>query len=74
MALYITVSFEDCIDCEVCCEVCPVTPCVFEMREGVAVVVYPDGCEECMLCTENCPTSAITMSRSEDNFRDIGKV
>ena len=74
MAIYLTVSEEDCIGCEVCVEMCPTTPCVFQMRDILAVVVHSEVCEQCMLCIENCPTDAISMGRSEDVFLDIGEL
>lgn len=64
MALYIMVNEEDCIGCGGCAEMCPTTPCVFEIREHISVVVHGEECEECMLCMENCPTNAITMSHT----------
>ncbi len=74
MAKHIKVSEEDCIACEVCVEMCPTTPCVFEMQKLTAVAVHPALCESCMLCMENCPTDAISMSDSEDIFLDIGEI
>lgn len=62
----IRIDAEDCIGCNLCIEVCPTTPCVFEMRDITAVVVYPDVCERCRLCTDSCPTNAIKISREED--------
>lgn len=44
-----------------CCEVCPVEPNVFEIRDGRAHVANPDECIECGACESACPTEAITM-------------
>jgi len=74
MPVHIRISDEECIGCEVCVEMCPTLPGVFEMDKLTAVVVHPEVCERCMLCIENCPTDAISMSESEDIFLDIGEI
>jgi len=63
---HISVIAEDCIGCELCVELCPATPTVFEMKEITAYAVHPEACEYCMLCIDNCPTDAIKMTRTED--------
>lgn len=68
MAIHIRISQEDCIACELCVEMCPTTPCVFQMVLGSAVVVHQEECEQCMLCVENCPTTAIHMGEKADEF------
>ena len=65
MALVITIIPDDCIECGLCTDVCPASPCVFEVREGITVAANPEACEECMLCIESCPTDAIKMTRDE---------
>jgi len=74
MPLYIKVSEEECIGCGECVEVCPATPCVFELDGILAVAAHPEVCERCMMCIENCPTNAISFSDSEDVFLDIGDI
>jgi NAD-dependent dihydropyrimidine dehydrogenase PreA subunit len=66
MASNLEVIGEDCIGCGLCLEMCPATPCVFEMQDITAIVVHPEECERCMLCVENCPTNAIKMAKLED--------
>ena len=66
MEAHVTVLSEDCIGCGLCVEMCPTTPCVFEMQDISAVAVHPEVCERCMLCVENCPTNAVKMARDED--------
>ena len=62
MEEHVSVNAEECIACGMCVEVCPTTPCVFQMNDVAAVVVHLEVCEECMLCVENCPTNAIVMT------------
>ncbi len=66
MAEPIWIIEEDCIGCNMCIEVCPATPTVFEMNGITAAVVDTDACERCMLCVDNCPTDCIKMAKLED--------
>ena len=68
MAVRIEVINEECIDCDLCMEMCPATPCVFEIVEGKVVAVNPEACEECGLCVEHCPTNAIRYAQDEDTL------
>ena len=74
MPVYLRIDGEDCIGCGLCVEMCPTTPCVFEMEDVTAVVRHAEVCELCMLCIENCPTSAVSLGDSEDVFLDIGEI
>lgn len=53
------VSFEECIGCGSCVELCPE---VFELKDEKAYVIAPDKCSTCN-CQEAidiCPVQAIT--------------
>jgi NAD-dependent dihydropyrimidine dehydrogenase PreA subunit len=63
--LQITIIQDDCIECGLCISVCPASPCVFEVREGITAVANPEACEECMLCIDSCPTDAIKMAKDD---------
>lgn len=53
------VDKEKCEGCGNCVDVCPAD--VFELQEGVAVVVNGEACLECGTCVEECPPQAITL-------------
>lgn len=48
---------EECTGCGICVEVCPNE--VFDLEEGIAIVVDEESCDGCGLCAEECPMSVI---------------
>ncbi|MEM3555547.1 MAG: 4Fe-4S binding protein [Candidatus Micrarchaeia archaeon] len=50
-----------CIGCGTCVAVCPTE--VFEIHEGISVVIHPDACIHCKACVLNCPENAISFKR-----------
>ncbi len=50
-------SEDKCIGCGNCQLVCPHR--IFQIFEGKAKIVDPNGCMECGACAKNCPTAAI---------------
>lgn len=51
---------EKCTGCGTCQEVCPMA--VFELREGLSVVVNEDDCIACKACEVQCPAEAIKVT------------
>jgi len=50
----------DCIDCELCVQVCPHQ--ALTLRDGRVRIVDRDACMECGACARNCPVQAITVA------------
>ena len=45
-----------------CYDVCPAEPKVFEIKEGLSLVVHPDSCLMCGACVAACPEVAVTLA------------
>lgn len=52
-----TIEREKCIGCGQCVENCPLD--TLRMKNGRAVIAYPDDCHSCYLCELVCPVGAI---------------
>lgn len=51
------IDAKKCTGCGTCVSKCPLD--VFRLREGKAVIAYPDDCMTCYLCERSCPAGAI---------------
>lgn len=49
-----------CDGCGICVDICPDD--VFRMKDGKAIIAYPDDCDTCFLCETDCPRGAIVVS------------
>jgi len=54
---------EKCIGCGNCQLVCPHR--IFQVENGKAKIIDPNGCMECGACATNCPTEAIYVNPDE---------
>ena len=53
----ITVDKDVCIGCGLCVHDCPMK--VYQIKDGVSVVVNQEDCMQCLSCHEICPSNAI---------------
>ena len=51
------IDLRRCIGCGLCEQRCPTQ--AVAVRDGVAVIVWPDACSFCEVCEHFCPTGAI---------------
>lgn len=59
----ITINKDDCINCNLCLNSCP----LFILKkepEGIMITDI-DNCDTCGECIESCPTEAITLEEEE---------
>ncbi len=55
----ITIDYDQCVNCKICYNVCPLDVYGWDDHLAVPVVAYPAECYHCGLCEIDCPAVCI---------------
>lgn len=61
-----SIDQKKCIGCGRCVDSCPLD--TLRLKEGKAVIAYPDDCHSCYLCEMACPVEAIYVHPFKEPF------
>ncbi|MCD8365358.1 MAG: ferredoxin family protein [Clostridiales bacterium] len=57
---------EKCIGCGRCVNICPLD--TLRMKDGKAVIAYPEDCHSCYLCEMACSVNAVYVHPFKEQF------